>query len=116
MVLLTSYSTIYADPPWHLTGGGKICRGAQAHYALMKTPEIIEYMKALPVAENAHLWMWVTNNFLPDGLKVIEAMGFRYVTNAVWVKQGATLAARARPQGRRMYSMRQIIAETGELL
>lgn len=41
------YQTIYADPPWWETGGGKIKRGADRHYQLMKTPEII----ALPVPE-----------------------------------------------------------------
>jgi N6-adenosine-specific RNA methylase IME4 len=30
--------------------------------------------------------MWVTNNFLRDGFKVMDALGFRYVTNAVWCK------------------------------
>lgn len=35
------YQTIYADPPWWETGGGKIKRGADRHYQLMKIPEII---------------------------------------------------------------------------
>lgn len=30
--------------------------------------------------------MWVTNNFLEDGLFIIKALGFRYVTNFVWIK------------------------------
>ena len=50
------------------------------------------------------------------GLSIAASYTVNNINNAVWVKQGATLAARARPQGRRMYSMRQIIAETGELL
>ena len=37
-------------------------------------------------AKDAHLWLWVTNNFLKDGLVVMDALGFRYVTNMVWVK------------------------------
>lgn len=52
----------------------------------MKTPAIIEYMKQIPIEENAHLYLWVTNNFLEDGLEVMKAMGFRYVTNLAWVK------------------------------
>ena len=74
------YKTIYADPPWKETGGGKIRRGADAHYPLMSTKEIM----ALPVAdladENCHLYLWTTNNFLPDALKVMEAWGFHYKT------------------------------------
>lgn len=52
----------------------------------MKTKDIM----AIPVQnitdENSHLYLWVTNNFLPDGLKVMEAWGFRYVTMITWAK------------------------------
>ena len=34
----------------------------------------------------AHLYLWVPNALLPDGLKVMEAWGFRYVSNIVWHK------------------------------
>jgi len=80
------YRTVYADPPWNETGARKIKRGADKHYPLMKTAEIIEYMKQIPIDENAHLYLWVTNNHLTDGLEVMSALGFRYVTNIVWVK------------------------------
>lgn len=80
------YQTIYADPPWNEVGGGKIKRGADKHYTVMKTKDI----KALPVKEiadeNCWLFLWVTNNFLKDGIEVMEEWGFRYVTNFVWVK------------------------------
>lgn len=82
------YKTIYADPPWAETGGGKIKRGADAHYPLMKTSEIIK----LPVQnlydqnEGCHLYLWTTNNFLPDALEVVKAWGFEYVTMITWMK------------------------------
>ncbi len=80
------YRTIYADPPWNETGGGKIKRGADRHYPLMKTKEI----KEMPVNEIADdecwLYLWVTNNYLKDGIQVLESWGFRYVTNIVWCK------------------------------
>jgi N6-adenosine-specific RNA methylase IME4 len=80
------YYTILADPPWMESGGGKIKRGADAHYPLMKTRDII----ALPVKEiaepNCHLYLWTTNNFLPDALKVIQAWGFEYKTCITWFK------------------------------
>ena len=34
------YQTIYADPPWSEVGGGKIVRGANRHYNLIKTKDI----------------------------------------------------------------------------
>ncbi len=80
------YRTIYADPPWMERGGGKIKRGADRHYPLMRTGKIIEYMKQVKTEESAHLWLWATNNHLPDALEVIRALGFTYKTNLVWVK------------------------------
>lgn len=58
------YRKIYADPPWMEHGGGKIKRGADRHYPLMKTKDIM----ALPVRElidpeGCHLYLWTTNNY-----------------------------------------------------
>lgn len=93
---ITRYAAIVADPPWNEHGGGKIKRGADRHYPLMKTPAVIEYMRGrllgdetppdYHLAPNAHLYLWVTNSFLVDGLRVVDALGFRYVTNIAWVK------------------------------
>ncbi len=83
------YQTIVADPPWLERGGGKIKRGADKHYPLMKTPQIIETMlnaNCWHPADDCHLYLWTTNNFLKDGLQVMEALGFRYVTMLTWVK------------------------------
>ena len=41
--------------------------------------------------DNCHLYLWVTNNFLPDGLKVLDAWGFRYISKIDWFKKGAQL-------------------------
>ncbi len=80
------YTTIYADPPWPEYGGGQIKRGADRHYPLMSIKEI----KAMPIQDitkdNAHLYLWVTNNYLPAGLEVMQAWGFRYVTTITWAK------------------------------
>ena len=35
------YKTLYADPPWMERGGGQIRRGADRHYPLMKTRDIM---------------------------------------------------------------------------
>ena len=82
--------TIVADPPWNESGGGKIKRGADKHYPLMKTPEIITLMKEWVAKydheDDQHLYLWVSNNFLEDGLSVMRALGFRYITNVVWTK------------------------------
>lgn len=86
---MTLYRTITADPPWLERGSGKVKRGADRHYPLMTTVAIGDLMAetlAGNVEANAHLYLWVTNNFLEDGLSVMRLLGFRYVTNVAWVK------------------------------
>lgn len=82
------YATIYADPPWLERGGGVIKRGADRHYPLMKTAEILAMAEMVQdmAAPNAHLYLWATNNFMPDALAVMKAWGFRYVTCITWAK------------------------------
>lgn len=81
------YHTIYADPPWDERGGGKIKRGADRHYPLMKTEDI----KKLPVEnlaadDGCHLYLWATNNHLQDAFEVMQAWGFDYITTITWKK------------------------------
>lgn len=95
------YSCVVIDPPWLERGAGKVKRGADRHYALMHTPEIVDLLKreiAPQLAPDCHLWLWVTNNFLPDGLLVIRELGFRYVTNLAWVKDRIGLGQYLRGQ------------------
>src|SRR6185437_3150531 len=61
-------------------------RGAQEHYPLMETEQIAKIPVATYAADSAHLWLWYTNNFLPDMMQVGEAWGFRYVTQVTWPK------------------------------
>ena len=83
---MRKYNIIYADPPWDESGGGKIKRGADRHYPLMKTKDIAALKVKEIAADNAHLYLWVTNNFLPDGLEVMKAWGFKYKTIITWKK------------------------------
>lgn len=79
------YSTILADPPWAYANAG--CRGAAAnHYPTMTLSQI----SALPVsdmaAKNAVLLLWATWPQLCEGLEVIKAWGFEYITGFPWIK------------------------------
>ena len=83
------YSTILADPPWQFQNRtGKM---APEHKRLNRYPTMkLEDITALPVAdiaaEPAHLYLWVPNALLPEGLKVMAAWGFQYKANIVWEK------------------------------
>jgi N6-adenosine-specific RNA methylase IME4 len=95
------YKCILIDPPWLERGGGKIKRGADRHYSLLSAPEIVKTVITSGVwspAADAHLYLWVTNNHLEDGLFVMKALGFRYVTNVCWVKRSMGLGQYFRGQ------------------
>lgn len=84
-----AYDCMLLDPPWLEQGGGKSKRGADRHYPLVRTecmPELIIGSGVWRPARDAHLYMWVTNNFLEDGLWLMKTLGFDYITNLVWVK------------------------------
>ena len=83
------YRCTAIDAPWNERGGGRIKRGADRHYGLLSTPDIIRVILqsgSWYPADNAHLWLWVTDNYLPDGLQVMSALGFRYIRTLVWFK------------------------------
>ena len=40
----------------------------------------------LPVADNATIWLWTTNPFLPEAFKILDAWGATYRTTLTWVK------------------------------
>ena len=85
----SGYRCIAADPPWPERGGGKSKRGADRHYPLLSTEDIPRVMMQSQIwlpADDAHLWLWVTDNYLTQGLALVTALGFRYVRTAVWVK------------------------------
>lgn len=94
--------TVLMDPPWMERGGGKIKRGADRHYPLEHTADMPAIIRSCPhwdrLADNAHCYMWVTNNFLPDGLWLLGELGFRYVTNLVWTKDRVGLGQYFRGQ------------------
>lgn len=83
-----TYACNLIDPPWHEPGGND--RGADDQYDTIRTrEEILRTIVTAPCwapADDAHLWCWTTVTSLKDGIWLTEALGFRYVTNAVWVK------------------------------
>lgn len=83
------FATIMADPPWQFTNRtGKV---APEHKRLNRYGTMdLDAIKALPVAKacapTAHLYMWVPNALLPEGIEVLRAWGFTYKSNIVWHK------------------------------
>jgi len=72
------FKTILADPPWQFQNRtGKVAPEHRrlARYSTMTLDDIC----ALPVegiaAETAHLYLWVPNALLPEGLRVMQGWG-----------------------------------------
>ena len=83
------FGTIMADPPWQFTN--KTGKVAPEHRRLNRYPTMPLYdIMSMPVAElaadPAHLYLWVPNALLPDGLAVMSAWGFTYKSNIIWQK------------------------------
>jgi len=84
------FSTILADPPWRFTNRtGKVAPEHQrlSRYDTMSLEEICDLPVEQVAAKNAHMYLWVPNALLPEGLNVMNAWGFRYVSNLIWAKR-----------------------------
>jgi N6-adenosine-specific RNA methylase IME4 len=83
------FSTVLADPPWRFQNStGKV---APEHRRLSRYGTLtLDEIKALPVGDiinpSAHLYLWVPNALLAEGLGVMAAWGFTYKANIVWHK------------------------------
>jgi N6-adenosine-specific RNA methylase IME4 len=82
---MKKYQIIYADPPWKYKenwGNGAVVH----HYSSMEIKDI----KKLPIKnlsdDNCHLYLWVTNPFIQEGLDIMKEWGFQYKQIVTWVK------------------------------
>lgn len=83
------FATILADPPWQFVNRtGKIAPEHRRlnRYGTMTLTEIMSLPVTSAAASTAHLYLWVPNALLPEGLAVLEAWGFSYKSNIVWHK------------------------------
>jgi N6-adenosine-specific RNA methylase IME4 len=86
---LGRFGTILADPPWRFSNRtGKMAPEHKrlSRYGTMTFEQILD----LPVGELAlpesHLYLWIPNALLKEGLEVMKQWGFTYKTNIVWYK------------------------------
>ena len=84
------WATILADPPWRFANRtGKVAPEHRRldRYDTMTYAEICALPVAGVAASRSHLYLWVPNALLPEGLQVMAAWGYRYVSNIVWAKR-----------------------------
>jgi len=83
------FHTVLADPPWRFQNRtGKMAPEHRrlSRYETMTTDEICAMPIVEVTREPAHLYLWVPNALLPEGLRVMNAWGFEYKSNIVWHK------------------------------
>jgi N6-adenosine-specific RNA methylase IME4 len=84
-----TFRTVLADPPWQfINRTGKVAPEHRrlSRYGTMSVADIAGLPVAQAVQDTAHLYLWVPNALLPDGLAVMKAWGFGYKSNIVWHK------------------------------
>jgi N6-adenosine-specific RNA methylase IME4 len=87
------FDVVVIDPPWKVE---KIDRDVRPNqdafdYPTMTNDELVTFWQsdmAGRLNPDCHLFMWATQRFLPDALKLVELFGFRYVFEMVWHKPG----------------------------
>lgn len=83
------FGCILADPPWQfINRTGKM---APEHKRLSRYGTMdVSAIASLPIvkvsAPTSHLYLWVPNALLPEGLQVMKSWGFSYKSNIVWHK------------------------------
>ena len=121
------YSTIYADPPWRFQNRtGKVAPENKKLNRYETMP--LEDIMALPVeqvaAAKSHLYLWVPNALLPDGLAVMKAVSYTHLQTAlseladhskiaVWVLKENTKAIRFYERCGYRFDGREQIIELG---
>jgi N6-adenosine-specific RNA methylase IME4 len=98
------FGAILADPPWRFQNKtGKVAPEHRrlSRYATLTLDDIGGLPVAQVAADVAHLYLWVPNALLPEGLAVMQAWGFHYKSNLVWhkVRKDGGSARRARGLG-----------------
>ena len=92
------YRTIVADPPLEyepypsMPGAAGTIRES-IHKPMPYAQMSLSKIAAIPIpdlaADDACLWLWTTNRYLPDAFTLIAGWGFAYRQTVVWNKTGA---------------------------
>jgi N6-adenosine-specific RNA methylase IME4 len=99
------YDLILADPPWLFASNSaaRPGRNARRHYPCMPVADICALPVSRMAAPSALLLMWITAPLAHRGFEVLQAWGFRYVSQAVWVKDRVGLGHWARSRHELLY-------------
>jgi N6-adenosine-specific RNA methylase IME4 len=83
------FACILADPPWQfINRTGKVAPEHRrlSRYGTLSLPQICGLPVQEVLAPISHLYLWVPNALLPEGIEVLRAWGFTYKSNLIWHK------------------------------
>ena len=82
------YHTIVIDPPWPMQKIERNVRPKQEgfEYPTMSLEELAQFPLPELAEDDCHLYLWVTQKFLPAGLDLVGKWGFKYQCLLTWVK------------------------------
>ena len=125
------YKVVLCDPPWRFRVFSKrgLGKSADKHYRTLDLDKIVEIVGGVSTANNAALFLWITDPMLEAGLELIREVGFQYKTVAfTWVKESkhgkehmgtgyytranpemCLLATKGKPLERKSKSVRQLL-------
>lgn len=83
-----AYPLILADPPWRYGFSRSRRKGIERHYATMTLAQICALNVPAVAARDCVLFLWATAPKLRDAFQVLDAWGFTYKTNDIWLKEG----------------------------
>jgi N6-adenosine-specific RNA methylase IME4 len=86
---MKKYQIIYADPPWPIKIISRQVRPNQKDmpYKTMSYKEICDLpVKKICDEDEAHLFLWTTQKWLPKAFKVMDDWGFQYNCTITWDK------------------------------
>lgn len=80
------YNVIYADPPWQYDYSQSTAREIENQYPTMTLEDICNLPINNVAGTDCVLFMWATSPKLSEAMEVLQAWGFEYRTNGVWIK------------------------------
>ncbi len=85
---LGPFSVILADCPWRHSA--KISESRETKYPTLSISELCALDVPRIAAKNAVLYLWTTAPHAKEAFEVMEAWGFEYVSQLVWIKEGGS--------------------------
>ena len=83
------YKLLYVDVPWcyrNKNTGGSMKSGSQNKYPVMTTEDVCNLPINKIADKDSVLFLWVTCPMMEEGLKVMNAWGYKYKTKIYWRK------------------------------